>query len=732
MPTQTIPFNGSELALDARPDRLDLRDRIYTPRVRNLPIAYPDADFVKNCLAKYIKANMILNQGKDGACTGFGLAAVINYLFWIRDSSNKESSPRMIYHLAQLYDEWAGEDYVGSSCRGALKGWHKHGVCSRELWPYTVDKNDKVPDFEAPKPGWEKDALSRALGVYYRIDKASITDMQAAIVEIGAIYVSCKLHQGWGEVTPPRASNLSRLDQLPVVNFSEIKAGGHAFALLGYTDQGFVVQNSWGREWGLQGLAILTYDDWLVNGSDAWTVSLGVPVRQVDAVNRTRAEKQLAAPANIPAAAAFKASGSALIPSGASASGKPGQPALNMDQAYSLTVVMGNDGGLIQRLLEVANAAATVEKVLLQAPQEWLKQHGTGKVLKLALYAHGGLNSEDDSLKRIAAMAPYFLANGIYPVFITWKTGLSETLGDILEDKLKDYLPAALLSGGWWQQLKNAAVDVMDRTVESMAASLGGKAQWTQMKQNAELAIEDDDPPRGLLAIADRLKELNKALGKGKLEIHLVGHSAGSIVHGHLLNLLAARKLSVSTCSLYAPACSLEFAESTYRPAIENDILARENFHIHLLSDARERDDNVAGIYRKSLLYLVARAFETRHKTPLLGMAASLDSAYFIGKKTRDGQWNEATIATLKSWNQFYWGKDLPSDFAENGEGLTAEQKTNLHIINETHINNGKELIRVAHGSFDNDLAVISQTLARILSLESADALQVPVENLDY
>ena len=261
MPTQTIPFNGSELALDARPDRLDLRDRIYTPRVRNLPTAYPDADFVKNCLAKYIKANMILNQGKDGACTGFGLAAVINYLFWIRDSSNKESSPRMIYHLAQLYDEWAGEDYVGSSCRGALKGWHKHGVCSRELWPYTVDKNDKVPDFEAPKPGWEKDALSRALGVYYRIDKASITDMQAAIVEIGAIYVSCKLHQGWGDVTPPRASNLSRLDQLPVVNFSEIKAGGHAFALLGYTDQGFVVQNSWGREWGLQGLAILTYDD---------------------------------------------------------------------------------------------------------------------------------------------------------------------------------------------------------------------------------------------------------------------------------------------------------------------------------------------------------------------------------------------------------------------------------------------------------------------------------------
>ncbi|MFZ6731375.1 C1 family peptidase [Undibacterium sp. Ji42W] len=732
MPAQTIPFNGSELALDARPDRLDIRDRNYTPRLLNLPVFFPDSSFIKNQLARYIKAGMILNQGSDGACTGFGLAAVINYLFWLRDAGSKESSPRMIYHLAQLYDEWPGEDYLGSSCRGALKGWHKHGVCSRALWPYTVNKNDQVPAFEAPKPGWEKDALSRALGVYYRIDKTSITDMQAAIVEIGAIYVSCKLHQGWSEVPASRASNFSKLEQLPVVNFSEIKAGGHAFALLGYTDQGFVVQNSWGADWGMQGFAIITYDDWLVNGTDAWTVSLGVPVRYVDAVNRTRAEKQLAPQANIPPAAAFKASGSALLPGGAHPAGKPGQAVLSMDQAYSLTVVMGNDGGLIQRLLEVADAAAAVEKILVQAPQAWLKQHSKNKVLKLALYAHGGLSSEAESLKRIAAMAPSFLANGIYPVFITWKTGLTETMGDVLRDKLRDYLTGSVVSSDWLEQLKNTAVDVMDRTIENLAASIGGKSQWMQIKQNAALATEDDQPPRGLLAIAERLKQLSKELGKGKLEIHLIGHSAGSIVMGHLLGLLAARKLAVSTCSLYAPACSLEFAESTYRPAMESGVLARENFHLHLMSDRRERTDNVYQVYRKSLLYLVARAFETRHKTPLLGMATSLDAAYFNGDKLAEGQWNETTLATLKSWNKFYWGKKLPRDFAEDGAGLTAEQISNLHIIDATHVNCGKRIIPLAHNSFDNDVNVISQTLARILGLVTTDALPAPVLDLDY
>lgn len=734
MPTQTFPFNGSELALDARPDRLDIRDRPYNPRVCNILPSFPDAAFIDKYFSKYFKAGMVLNQGSDGACTGFGLAALINYLFWLRDGGNKESSPRMIYHLAQIYDEWPGEDYLGSSCRGALKGWHKHGVCSRALWPYTVDKNDKALPFEAPKPGWQTDALSRILGTYYRIDKDSITDMQAAILEIGGIYVSCKIHRGWAldpSGKTKKNTDLSNLGQLPVIPWTTDITGGHAFALVGYTDQGFIVQNSWGKEWGLQGFAVLTYDDWLINGSDAWTVSLGAPVRYDDALRHTRNQNQLAPQANIPGAGAVKTSGSALTPDVTQTQNKAGQPSLNMNQAYGLTVVMGNDGGLIQRLVEVADAKSTVEKVLLQSPQAWLTQHNKNGVLKLALYAHGGLNSEDASLRRVAAMAPYFLANGIYPVFITWKTGLNETLGDILKDKLSTYLPGAGLSGGWLDKYKTQALDVLDRTVENLAEALGGKAQWVQMKQNAAMATEDGDPARGLLTIAERLKDLHLALG-GKLEIHLIGHSAGSIVHGHLLNLLRERNLAVASCSLYAPACTIDFAESSYRPAIENNILARENFHIHLMSDAREQDDNVAGIYHKSLLYLVARAFETRHKTPLLGMAKSFDAASFSAGISKNDDWNQACITSLQSWNTFYWGGALPKNFAATGQGLTDQQKATLHIINDSHVSTGPRMIATAHGSFDNDVRVVSDTLARILGHASADALAVKIENLDY
>ena len=274
MPTVTLKGK----IFDARPDRIDLRDREYQPRLRSLPPQFPDASFIQQHFSSYAEANLILDQGHEGACTGFGLAAVINYLRW-RQALEQDTpipskvSERMLYHLAKHYDEWSGEDYEGSSCRGAMKGWHRHGVCLETTWPYR-DAEDTVR-FVEPQTGWDDQAANCPLGAYYRVKKDSITDLQSALYEVGALLVASNVHSGWF----PRPNKWPTIGEMAYIKLPATirNTGVHAFALVGYTETGFIVQNSWGPSWGTQGFAILTYPDWVKHSLDAWVAVLGAP-----------------------------------------------------------------------------------------------------------------------------------------------------------------------------------------------------------------------------------------------------------------------------------------------------------------------------------------------------------------------------------------------------------------------------------------------------------------------
>ena len=683
--------------LDARPDRLDLRDREYTPNVVSLPQQWPDDDDIRSLLPRYCKSGLVLDQGEEGACTGFGLACVVNYLHWrvalgapkgrVRQ---QPVSPRMLYHLARFYDEWPGEDYDGSSCRGALKAWHKHGVCSDALWPYR-DAAGHVR-FLKPHDTWAEDALTRRLGVYYRINRSSVVDMQAAIREIGAIYVSGDVHDGWG--IEARKKTITGHASLPVVN--PIKKadslGGHAFALVGYNKIGFVVQNSWGLVWGNCGFGVLPYEDWVKHGTDAWIAALGV---------QSGTQKPSSVPVPSKGQTVIARAGSITFTS-SSATQPPPKVSKEVarwsaEQAYQHTVVMGNDGEVINRILTFENGATCMRDVVCDQP---LRFWGKGaKPRHIAIYAHGGLNSEDASVQRIQTLAPYFKANGVYPVFLTWRTGPTETLAGILDDELKKVPRPEGDIGDLFERVKETAAEVLDRTVEVLARP-AAKPIWSQMKQNAASAVGES---RGCTMLADALAQLQKDAPQA--EIHFVGHSAGSIILGHLLDLLPKRNLKVASCHLYAPACTVRFALEHYVPAMENDVLARKRFFIHLLSDGVEICDTV-GPYRKSLLYLVSRALESCHKMPILGLEQTFDAK-------ANPKWHEDELDAVKRWQKFW---------SASGNGLD--------VVSTKQVSTGSlgRRIRACHGSFDNDAATIETTLKRITGEKPAFA----VEWIDY
>ena len=690
MPTKTIDIFGNR-KLDARPDRLDLRDRPYTPPVAGLPQSYPSDSDIRSLLPGYQEQNLILDQGTEGSCTGFGLACVIHYLLWRQNNMQPITlvSTRMLYHLARFYDEWPGEDYDGSSCRGALKAWHRHGVCSAGMWPYRKPAGEVA--FVRPKNGWERDAIQRRLGVYYRIDHRSVVDMQAAIFEVGAVYVSAYVHDGWNVRADATVAGHA---SLPVIGHPETpkNLGGHALALVGYNATGFVVQNSWGREWGCQGFAILPYDEWVLRGVDAWVCALGVPGDGSGSSSVLVRGPRPGIPAGYP-------SRSALDQQSGVADG-PVAP-WTLDRAYRHSIVMGNEGRPLNRVVTHENGADSVQQLVAVAPREWLNGQPPA-ARRIMLYAHGGLNSEEESLNRIQVLAPYFEANGIYPLFLTWKTGTVETLGHILEDEVVRQLRPQAGVRDWFTGLEKRVSEAMDRALEVAAGPIA-KPIWSQMKQNAAVSVEDG---RGTALVAKHLADL--ASGVDGLEIHLVGHSAGSILLGHFLGAARTRGLTVRSCTLFAPACTIDFANDHYRPAVDSGVMAKEGLHVHVLSDPREREDTV-GPYGKSLLYLVSRALEIAHKTPILGLANVFFAAQAVDA------WNdaEAVREELDGWRKWWQG-----------------QPDNLHVLDERHVSTGPggRWRPATHGCFDNDAGTIMATLARILGGQPRQA----IESLDY
>lgn len=559
--TGAAPSRARKRVFDVRRDTLDFRDKMYVPTLIEVP--------TERELKHYREHRIpILNQGYEGACTGFGLATVVNYLLTTRKivSDCTPVSPRMLYELAKRYDEWPGESYAGSSARGAMKGWHKHGVCSEECWPSVPSKGNKGQLISGLNDARTADALRRPLGAYYRVNHKDLVAMHAAIAEVGVLFATSNVHQGWAEPGPDG-----------LIEWPQEMLGAHAFAIVGYDKRGFWIQNSWGEEWGYEGFACISYDDWLQNGTDVWVARLGAPIE-------------------------LKKSTSTAVAHSASA----GQSA-----AYSYPdlrphiISLGNNG----EFKAGGNYGTSPEEVSSLFRNELPKAIETADYKHILLYAHGGLVSETSAVQRLADYRSSMLSAGIYPFTFIWHSDYWTTIKNVLNDAFQRRRPEGVLDA-----TKDFMLDRLDDALEPLARVLSGKAAWDEMKENALGATQNSKG--GARAVVGHLKRLIDKLPPQQVpKIHLVGHSAGSIFHAPLVTALAEAGIEIESCALWAPACTVALFKEHYLPAIKKKRIKR--FALFTLSDKAEQDDHCANIYHKSLLYLVSHSFEDEPRIPL-------------------------------------------------------------------------------------------------------------------
>lgn len=317
--------------------------------------------------------------------------------------------------------------------------------------------------------------------------------------------------------------------------------------------------------------------------------------------------------------------------------------------------------------------------------------------LRIVFYAHGGLVSESNALRMAFTHIQWWKANrdrnrdaggknySVYPIYFVWETGLFETLGQLLS--------RIRLRG------RRAVRDVFDFTtdpvIEMAARALQGPTLWGGMKFSADQASR---PEGGARIAAEMLAEFcDRPEIRGKVELHAVGHSAGSIFHAHFApavrEALAARPESglagFEAAYFLAPAIRVDQFKKSLGDRIGNGA-AIERLVMFTMRREVERADHCAQIYRKSLLYLIYHALERDPKTPILGLEESIRK-----------------------------DPELRALFGLTGAGSPGEI-----VWSPSSLNEGRSASRSrSHGGFDNDAATMNSILRRVCGLDDNDPI---------
>ncbi len=201
----------SQLGRYAKPDERDKQFLISSM----LPKKLPGIDY------KYWWTNGWWgNQGYEPQCVAY------SWSHWLaagpitqKDSRKGGKAPYNTEHLyneAQKIDRWTGEDYDGTSVRAAAKVLHSSGYISGYNWAWDVETTVNT------------------------------------LLTLGPVVVGTWWHR-----------DMFYPNDKGVITATGDKLGGHAYLLDGVNVKKKLIRikNSWGREWGKNGFAYISFDD---------------------------------------------------------------------------------------------------------------------------------------------------------------------------------------------------------------------------------------------------------------------------------------------------------------------------------------------------------------------------------------------------------------------------------------------------------------------------------------
>lgn len=235
------------------PDLPDYRDYTYSATTVNFP----------TIIDLRLQMPPVFDQGDLGSCTANAIASASQFL-WMKAGNHKTSSRLFIYYNERVIEGTVNQD-SGAQIRNGIKSIATLGECYALQWPYRISKFRLQPTNEC-----YFDALKHKALVYRRIS-SSMNDMKAVLASGYPFVFGFTVYDSF------ESDTVASTGVVPMPKNNESVLGGHAVLAVGYDDNQkmFLVRNSWGTNWGLQGYFWMPYQ-YLSNSNlvdDRWVIT---------------------------------------------------------------------------------------------------------------------------------------------------------------------------------------------------------------------------------------------------------------------------------------------------------------------------------------------------------------------------------------------------------------------------------------------------------------------------
>ena len=205
------------------------------------------------------------DQGQLGSCTANAIAAALEFDQMKEKQQVFMPSRLFIYYNERVMEGTVNED-SGAQIRDGIKSVAQQGDCPETLWPYDITKFAVKPPAQCYQQALKFKALQ-----YQRLSQ--ILNQLKGCLASGYPFVF-----GFTVYSSFESQQVAQTGHAPMPSPPEASVGGHAVMAVGYDDSQnwFIVRNSWGVGWGMQGYFTLPYAYLLEQNlaNDFWTIRI--------------------------------------------------------------------------------------------------------------------------------------------------------------------------------------------------------------------------------------------------------------------------------------------------------------------------------------------------------------------------------------------------------------------------------------------------------------------------